>query len=72
MAEEILSTTLHHLVGAVRCIGVLIQPFLPEASRAILAASGSSLDRANGPKWLDGLSGTAVTKPVALFPRLTA
>lgn len=53
-----LDTTLNALIGAVRQLGVLIGPFLPQRSADILRAVG------------DGVAGTVVTKPESLFPRI--
>lgn len=70
-AEAKLDTTMHHLIGAVRQLAVLIQPFLPEASNTILAALGETIDAVPpAERWLEELAEKRVTKPDALFPRL--
>jgi methionyl-tRNA synthetase len=69
-AAEALDTTLHHLVAAVRRLGTLVAPFLPDAATAILDAVGAPPEAAS--HWLDGVTGSRVTKPPALFPRLDA
>jgi len=66
-----LDTSLLHLVAAVRQLGRLVQPFLPVAGEAILAAVGETTDSVPAAdRWLDGLAGRTVTKPPSLFPRL--
>ncbi|MFY1690027.1 methionine--tRNA ligase [Plantactinospora sp. WMMB782] len=70
-ASDALDTTLHHLVAAVRQLGTLVSPFLPGPGAAILAAVGSSpAPVPPAAAWLDGVAGTTVSKPPALFPRL--
>lgn len=72
-AQESLDTTLHHLVGAVRQIARLLQPFLPEAASAILADLDSSPTEVPGAdRCWEELAGTRVTKGTALFPRIEA
>ncbi|WP_213451382.1 hypothetical protein [Rhizomonospora bruguierae] len=70
-ASATLDTTLHHLVAAVRQLGALVLPFLPGPGAAVLAALGSSAGSVPpAASWLDGIQGTRVEKPPALFPRL--
>ncbi|MFB9904963.1 methionine--tRNA ligase [Allokutzneria oryzae] len=70
-AEALLDTTLHHLVGAVRQLGALIQPYLPVPSAVILEALGEKAEGVPAPEaWLSGIAGRAISKPPALFPRL--
>ncbi|WFE29429.1 class I tRNA ligase family protein [Solwaraspora sp. WMMD791] len=70
-SQAMLDTTLHHLVGAVRQLGDLILPFLPEAGATILQNVGSATSMVPGADaWLDELAGTKVTKAGALFPRI--
>jgi methionyl-tRNA synthetase len=70
-ASEALDTTLHHLVAAVRQLGALISPFLPGPGSAILEAVGSSPSSVpRAASWLEGIAGSRVTKPPAIFPRL--
>jgi methionyl-tRNA synthetase len=69
-ASAQLDTTLHYLVGAVRQLGKLLQPFLPMASTSILDSIGEGVEKVPAPdRWLDGLEGRLITKPEALFPR---
>ncbi|MBF9132206.1 methionine--tRNA ligase [Plantactinospora sp. S1510] len=66
-----LDTTLHHLAGAVQQLGALVTPFLPAPGKAIVEALGGSLRAVpDADDWLADLTGRAVTKPPALFPRL--
>ena len=70
-AEALLNTTLHHLVGAIRQLGGLIQPYLPVPSAAILEALGEKAESVPAADaWLSDLAGRAISKPPALFPRL--
>ncbi|ONI81166.1 methionine--tRNA ligase [Actinosynnema sp. ALI-1.44] len=70
---EALDTTLHHLVGAVRQLGRLLLPFLPEAAETIVRTLGTEPDKVPGARnWLDSLAGVQVTKSPALFPRIEA
>ncbi|MBB4916561.1 methionine--tRNA ligase [Streptosporangium saharense] len=70
-SQEVLDTTLLHLVGAVRRLGWLISPFLPSASDAILGSLGESLKSVSvAEPWLDGLPGCGIEKAPAIFPRL--
>ncbi|MQS06972.1 methionine--tRNA ligase [Streptomyces alkaliphilus] len=66
-----LDTTLHHLAGAVRQIGRLLQPFLPRPAAAVLEALDSDPVKVPGAdRWLEDLTGTPVSKAGALFPRI--
>lgn len=70
-ASAALDTTLHHLVAAVRQLGTLVSPYLPGPGAAILDAVGASASPVQAAAtWLDGIEGSEVTKPPALFPRL--
>lgn len=70
-ASAALDTTLHHVVAAVRQLGVLVGPFLPDPAAAILEAVGPSPSPVpDAARWLENVTGTQVTKPPALFPRL--
>jgi methionyl-tRNA synthetase len=72
-ASAALDTTLHHLVAAVRQLGVLVGPFLPGPGAQILEAVGQPPSPVpDAARWLDDVAGTRVTKPPALFPRLDA
>lgn len=71
-ADDRLSAVLYTLAEAVRLIGVLLEPFLPETSRRIAGQLGI----ADGSAWRDRLawgrteSGTRVASPEPIFPRL--
>ena len=65
-----LDTALYTLADAVRCLGVLLHPYMPESAARILASVGEpgavGWDRA-GLGLLE--AGTVVTQPPPLFPR---
>jgi methionyl-tRNA synthetase len=66
-----LDTTLHYLVAAVRQLGRLLQPFLPQASDTIVRAVGAEPDKVpHAQNWLDNLAGVQISKSPALFPRI--
>jgi methionyl-tRNA synthetase len=70
---DVLDTCLLHTAAAVRTLGALLVPFLPDAAAEILAALGQPADHAAAAQtWLDGLPGTAVARPAPVFPRLEA
>jgi methionyl-tRNA synthetase len=72
-AASTLDTTLFYLVGAVRQLGRLLQPFLPQASDTIIQTLGGEPDKVPGAEnWLESLAGVQVTKAPALFPRIEA
>jgi methionyl-tRNA synthetase len=66
-----LDTCLHHTVAAIRVLGALMRPFLPEASAQILTALRQSTSTTvTTADWLDGLAGSTVDRPEVIFPRL--
>ncbi|HTF09555.1 MAG TPA: hypothetical protein VK659_15415, partial [Asanoa sp.] len=66
-----LDTCLLQTAAAVRALAVLLRPFLPDAAAEILAALGQPADyRLTAGGWLDGMAGTRVDKPAAIFPRI--
>jgi len=70
-ASAALDTTLHHLVAAVRQLGALISAFLPGPGAAILDTVGSSASSVpSATAWLNGIEGSKVIKPPAIFPRI--
>lgn len=70
-SDAALDTTLHHLVGAVRQIGRMLRPFLPEASEKILRALGTDIGEVpSAENWQEALAGTRLEKSPALFPRI--
>lgn len=69
---ERMQTVLYVLAETIRCIGILVQPFMPESGRKILeqvaitsAQDFSHLFEASALK-----SGTSLPQPSAVFPRL--
>lgn len=70
-AAEALDTTLFHLTGAVRQLGRMVWPFVPEAGDTILQTLGTSLAAVPGlDRWRDGLASVKVSRSPALFPRI--
>ena len=75
-AEQLVATTLYTSCEALRCIALLLAPFLPETSATILERLGlaGALDQAHilddACAWGRSTAGTPTTKGAALFPRL--
>ncbi|MDG4824401.1 methionine--tRNA ligase [Asanoa sp. WMMD1127] len=68
-----LDTCLLQAAGAVRALAALLRPVLPDAAAEILGALGAPASwRLDPGTWLDGLAGTRVDKPAAVFPRIDA
>jgi len=65
-----LDTVLYALAESLRAIGILIEPFLPEAARKIRAAVGGGPARLSDLAWGRLAPGTAVHKVSGLFPRI--
>ena len=65
-----LDTVLYALAESLRAIGILIEPFLPEAAGKILAAVGGAPARLSDLAWGRLAPGTAVHKVSGLFPRI--
>lgn len=66
-----LGTVLYHLVEALRFVGVLIEPFLPETSSKILDQIGSPVGGFDSLKVFQGTKvGSAVKKGEIIFPRI--
>ncbi|GAA3973714.1 methionine--tRNA ligase [Actinomadura viridis] len=66
-----MDTVFLHLAGAVRRLGLLLMPFLPEAAEKILATLGEEgRHLGDAADWLDGLAGRTMVKPEPIFPRL--
>ncbi len=70
---ELMNTILYHLAEAIRCIGIMLQPFMPAASAQIL----DQLAVPAGERAFMHLSptfalkpGTALPAPQAVFPRI--
>jgi methionyl-tRNA synthetase len=74
--EKLMNATLYHLVEAIRCIAIMLQPFIPDASAKILQMLGyNEIEVKNGipfeqlkPKWAIK-AGTIISPPQPLFPR---
>jgi methionyl-tRNA synthetase len=75
-AEQQVATTLYTSCEALRCIALLIAPFLPETAAKILERLGieGALEGANllddVGRWGGLRAGTPTTKGPALFPRI--
>jgi methionyl-tRNA synthetase len=75
-SEQLVATTLYTSCEALRCIALLLAPFLPEASATILERLGleDALAGANiledARDWGRLVAGTPTVKGAALFPRL--
>ncbi len=67
---ERLRTVLHTLGESLRGLGILLDPFLPEAAGKIRAALGAGAPRLGDLGWGGLAPGTAVRKAAALFPRI--
>lgn len=66
-----LDAALHHLVGAVRQLGRLLVPFLPEAGARMLEILGTDAGTVPGAdEWDRDLTGLKIEKSPALFPRI--
>ncbi|MFD8248498.1 methionine--tRNA ligase [Nocardia sp. NPDC059691] len=66
-----LDLTLFYLAAAVRQLGGLILPYLPDPGAAILRCfEGPDRTSPQAATWLDDLAGQRLEKPDALFPRL--
>jgi methionyl-tRNA synthetase len=70
-ARPRLDAALYTLGEALRCLGILLSPFLPEAAGRIREGLGQSGEpRLAGAAWGGLVPGTAVQKVAALFPRV--
>jgi len=67
-----LDTVLYTLAESLRAIGILIDPFLPEAAGKIRAAVGGAPPRLSDLAWGRLAPGAAVQKVSGLFPRIEA
>jgi len=65
-----LDTVLYALAESLRAIGILIEPFLPEAAGKIRATVGGAPARLSDLAWGRLAPGTAVHKVSGLFPRI--
>ena len=67
-----LDTVLYTLAESLRAIGILIDPFLPQAAGKIRAAVGAAPPKLSDLAWGRLAPGAAVQKVAALFPRIEA
>lgn len=68
-----LATILYNLLESIRYIAILIQPFMPDTSKAILEQLNTSVTDYDSLETFGGLKvGTVVNKSVALFQRIDA
>jgi methionyl-tRNA synthetase len=67
---ERLRTVLWTLGESLRCLGILLDPFLPDAAARIRAALGAPPPRLEDLRWGGLAAGAVVTKSGALFPRV--
>jgi methionyl-tRNA synthetase len=70
--ERLMRATLYHLLESIRCIAIMIQPFMPDSSSKILNQLSIPMDKRN----FDHLSekhalvaGTELPPPEPVFPR---
>ena len=71
IAATQLDTTLYYAAAAVRKLGELLLPFLPEIAKLILRAFGTRPDAESlSSSWLEGITGVKVEKLPLLFPRM--
>jgi methionyl-tRNA synthetase len=75
--ERLMNATLYHLVEAIRCIAIMIQPFIPDTAAKILTTLGYDAARAQAGISFAELApvhaitpGTALLPPQPLFPKI--
>lgn len=75
--EKLMNATLYHLAEAIRCIAIMLQPFIPDSAQKILVTLGYSEDTAKKGIGFHELTpkyalkpGTPITPPQPLFPKL--
>jgi methionyl-tRNA synthetase len=68
--RERLATVLYTLAESLRCLGILLDPFLPEAAGKLRAAIGAGPPVFADLAWGRLAPGTRVEKLAALFPRI--
>ncbi len=69
-ARERLTGVLYMLGDSLRCLGILLDPFLPETAAQIRSAVGAPAPRLQDLKYGKLTPGTRVSKVAALFPRV--
>jgi methionyl-tRNA synthetase len=68
--HERLATVLYTLAESLRCLGVVLEPFLPEAAAKIRGAVGAPAPALGDIAWGRLAEGTRIEKISALFPRI--
>jgi methionyl-tRNA synthetase len=75
--ERLMNATLYHLVEGIRCLAIMIQPFVPATAAKILETLGTDAARAAAGISFDELKpqhaikpGTALLVPQPLFPKI--
>ena len=75
--EKLMQATLYHLVEAIRCIGIMLQPFMPQISGKILLTLGYDADAVKTGIPFTELApqkaiapGTQLLPPEPLFPKI--
>lgn len=75
--EKLMNATLYHLVESIRCIAIMLQPFIPESAYKILVMIGYDETKARKGINFTELSpeytikpGTVIATPQPLFPRI--
>jgi len=68
--RERLDTVLWTLGESLRCLGILLDPFVPDAAAKIRAGIGSGAPRLQDIAWGGLATGASVQKVAALFPRI--
>ena len=69
-SSQLLDTTLNYLATAIRQLGAMLAPFMPDAADTILGAVGETTGTAPpASRWLEGIDGRAISKPASVFPR---
>jgi methionyl-tRNA synthetase len=68
--RERLHTVLHTLAESLRCLGILLDPFLPDAAKKIRAAIGAPEPSFSDLEWGRIVAGARVEKISGLFPRV--
>jgi len=75
--EKLMQATLYHLVEAIRCIAIMLQPFIPDTSRKILVTLGYEEAKAHAGVSFAELRaehaikpGVQLAVPEPLFPRM--
>jgi methionyl-tRNA synthetase len=70
--RERLATVLYTLAESLRCLGIVLDPFLPEAAAKLRASVGAGTPAFAGLTWGQLAPGTRVEKLPGLFPRIEA